>query len=840
MDGNIIKKHESGIRLVVIMLITGIVLLAVSIAVLTENAHKQTMAVCNETFDFVKRRIAKYENYSANDKIKSLVRLLDKTEELSRCVSEHDSVSQEFFDNYAQEQRIDCIYVFDENMNVTFQSDKDEMISWEDKLNKEDISSIIQYPKKKYTIRVERDGEVYDFAAVSKRDEPGIILTVSHKRDILPKDKEITMDSLLEDFTFKLNGVVVVTDKEKVLSSNFSKLQHKTVHECKMLYTGVFEADRNHLIKLKFNGNRWYGSKIVTDGYNLYAFFPEKSVYSSLRNTIIIGIFSYIAVCIIILYIRYEINRANMKQIEKQLRLISSISGIYVFAMVINLKNNKCEVVKADEYKKNVVDVDKGAEAVLKSYAKNCITEQYQEEFIKFTELETVSQRLGYEKYITCTAEGKDGRWYLLLLVPQQQSQKGAKDSVILLCRDITMDKLRELAYESDLKHSVEQAERANVAKTDFLRRMSHDIRTPINGIRGMIDISRHYIGDENRQEECRDKILAASGFLLDLVNNILDMNKLESGEIKLEEKPFDLKKLIEDIISVIEVQAAEHNVTLKVEKTNSFYRYLIGSPLHLRQVLQNIMSNAVKYNKENGSITISMREIFSDEDKILFEFKCTDTGIGMTEEFQKHAFEPFAQESESARTAYFGTGLGLAIAKELTEKMGGVLEFKSKYGVGTTFTMTMNLRKDKAHVEPDIIEKETNEADIHDIKILLVEDNELNMEIAEFTLENAGAHVIKAWNGKEAVDIFLNSKTDEFDIILMDIMMPVMNGIDATKAIRAGGHPQSKAIPIFAMTANAFSDDIERSLAVGINEHLSKPLDGKKLVEAISRYIYG
>ena len=171
---------------------------------------------------------------------------------------------------------------------------------------------------------------------------------------------------------------------------------------------------------------------------------------------------------------------------------------------------------------------------------------------------------------------------------------------------------------------------------------------------------------------------------------------------------------------------------------------------------------------------------------------------------------------------------------------MGGVLEFKSKYGVGTTFTMTMNLRKDKAHVEPDIIEKETNEADIHDIKILLVEDNELNMEIAEFTLENAGAHVIKAWNGKEAVDIFLNSKTDEFDIILMDIMMPVMNGIDATKAIRAGGHPQSKAIPIFAMTANAFSDDIERSLDVGINEHLSKPLDGKKLVEAISRYIYG
>lgn len=382
----------------------------------------------------------------------------------------------------------------------------------------------------------------------------------------------------------------------------------------------------------------------------------------------------------------------------------------------------------------------------------------------------------------------------------------------------------------------MEQEKRANSAKTDFLRRMSHDIRTPINGIRGMVEISRHNIGNEAKQIECLNKIMDASGFLLDLVNSVLDMNKLESGEIRLEEKSFDIKEIIDAIIPMLEIRASDCGISIDWGKNRKEHILVIGSPLHLQQILQNIISNAIKYNNENGMVKFERSIVYKDDKMVNVRFICEDTGIGMSKEFQRKAFEPFAQEDIPVRPKYTGTGLGLAIVKELVDQMNGTITFTSELGKGTKFIITipfaLNTSEETAKITDNISHYSINGA-----KILVVEDNAINMEIIEFLLENEGAIITKAINGKECVDIFNESETGEFDIILMDIMMPVMNGLDATRYIRKLERADSKTVPIIAMTANAYTDDIEISIKAGMNGHLSKPLNTTELKEIIGKY---
>ena len=396
----------------------------------------------------------------------------------------------------------------------------------------------------------------------------------------------------------------------------------------------------------------------------------------------------------------------------------------------------------------------------------------------------------------------------------------------------------KEEKYKSELLIAAKKAEAANRAKTEFLQRMSHDIRTPINGICGMVDIADHYADDVEKQSEYREKVKSASHLLLEMLNDVLDMSKLESGEVMLEEIPLNLDSIFEEVLVVIGQMAAEQNIRIMWEEKEIIHRNLIGSPSHVKRILMNILSNAVKYNKEKGDIYISCREIVSDQPEMTtIEFTCRDTGIGMTEAFQKQIFEPFAQEHTGSRTRFAGTGLGMPITKKLVEKMGGTIAFESEEGAGTTFVIRIpfkiDLDVDKREEKKDISEKS-----IKGLHVLLAEDNELNMEIAEFMLQNEGTVVTKAWNGQEAVDIFRKSRSGEFDVILMDIMMPVMNGYEAAKMIRSQDREDAKVIPIIAMTANAFTEDKMRAKEAGMDEHIAKPVDGKLLVKVINELV--
>ena len=393
------------------------------------------------------------------------------------------------------------------------------------------------------------------------------------------------------------------------------------------------------------------------------------------------------------------------------------------------------------------------------------------------------------------------------------------------------------LDYQEKLKHSNEETQRANRAKSEFLSHMSHDIRTPINGIMGMAEIMKENLDDPEVLRNCLEKTDKASKHLLSLINDVLDMSKIGSEGIRLEEVPLDLNEEIDKIHAIVDVQARDKNLNFQIHTDNIQHPDLLGSPAHLRRILLNLISNALRYNRPGGSINVGISELNSDGEYALFEIKVEDTGIGMSQEFLENSlFKPFTQEDDSVRTEYHGTGLGMSIVKELVNSMKGTIQAESQVGKGTTFIINLSLKIDQDAVH----HKEIHRESVHDIKgmkILVAEDNELNMEIILYMLESAGTSVTPVQNGQDAVESFTASAPGSYDVILMDIMMPVMDGLEATKLIRGLPREDAGTVPIIAMTANAFEEDRKKTLEAGMNDHLTKPISSETLTEVLAHY---
>lgn len=400
--------------------------------------------------------------------------------------------------------------------------------------------------------------------------------------------------------------------------------------------------------------------------------------------------------------------------------------------------------------------------------------------------------------------------------------------------QDITETMVTRQKQDQAILEALAEAKRANQAKSEFLSNMSHDIRTPINGILGMLAICEKS-DDLEKQKECRAKIRVSAEHLLSLINDVLDISKLESGEFSLAEEPFDICDVLENCMTILAPKAEELEVHLE-EEIHLEHRRLIGSPLHLRQILINIIGNAIKYNKPKGNIFVRVKELSSGEGRAEFQFVIEDTGIGMAKDFQERIFEPFTQESHDARTNFKGTGLGMSITKKLVDQMGGSIVVKSKLGQGSTFQVNLSVQIDEKQQVPPEPREEAGAVDISGMHVLLVEDNAINCEIVQYMLEDAGATVEIAENGKIAVDTFAASDCGAFDCILMDVMMPVMNGLDATRAIRSFDRLDAKTVPIIALSANAFEEDVEKAREAGMNEHLPKPVDMEKVIQVMWR----
>ena len=418
-------------------------------------------------------------------------------------------------------------------------------------------------------------------------------------------------------------------------------------------------------------------------------------------------------------------------------------------------------------------------------------------------------------------------QWQISLGYQQKQVEEQRRYAQVL------QEKNREL------REAAVQAERANAAKSNFLSRMSHDIRTPLNGIIGLLEVDAAHPENREQVDSNREKMRVSADYLMSLLNDVLQMSKLESGETTLAHEPMDPYQMGEEILTIVGQRAAESGVTLTFDEHSDQATdlWVYGSPLHLRQIFLNIYSNCIKYNKVGGSITTLFQMVEKDEKTVTYRWTISDTGIGMSDAFLEHIFDPFTQESTDARSVYQGTGLGMAIVKGLVEQMGGHIQVSSRVNVGSTFVVTLPFEIAEPVQAEASKEKDGAPADIRGMRLLLVEDNELNAEIARLLLEDKGAVITRVSDGQQALDLFREEPAGSFDGILMDVMMPVMDGLTATRAIRGLDRPDAKTIPIIAMTANAFAEDAAKCFAAGMNAHLSKPLDIRKVISTIARF---
>lgn len=824
-----------------IMIITGYLILY-AVFQITSNSEKRNISQeADEVMEFLQSSCQKYDDYQLGNQVENLQNLQLKAENLCRYLNDIVLSSNDQLVQFEEDQSLTGIWILDADLNTEYYADRDQMERsnlLEQILSEDNAANVQQYPQKSYAERIVLDDSSYDYVIIAREDRDGVIICYE---DVTADDEdmsEFSLNSLLSGDSFRNNAIIVITDGKQVLCSNAKEQVGRMMEKCPAVDIEDGEAsDSDHgMFQMNSNGDNWYGKHDIYREYYLYVFYKDSDVFSNRQSVVVTTLALYIFGCLSLIILAQYIRRTKMKRKEKEYHLINVIASIYSANLALYPEENIWKPIVMSKRLEKVISHITQADRMLDTFNRERVAPAYQEAFGEFLKLKDLEERLGDRRFIGYTFEDVEGLWYQALLIPQKFEQDDHKQIVMLVIRDVSEQKRKEMTYQEDLRVTAEEAERANAVKTDFLKRMSHDMRTPINGIRGLVNVGKNHIHDVDKIEECLDEIMRSSDMLADLVNNVLNMSKLESGGIQLTEEAFDLQEMLDDVERFVNVQAERKQISLQINAAEVEHYHLIGSPLHIRQIFQNIIENAVKFNMDSGSVNVVCRELVSDENTVELEMVCADTGIGMSEEFQKHVFEAFTQEDTSARTTYSGIGLGLAITKKLVNCMNGEVSFESERGIGTVFTVKLPVQIDRAYYQ--LSEKKDPLQVMKGLQILLVEDNELNMEITEYMLTEQGAVVTEAWNGKEAADIYESCESGTFDVILMDIMMPVMNGLEAARCIRASEKEDAQSIPIIALSANAFDDDIAQSLAAGMNMHLAKPLEFQKVIEAIAALV--
>ena len=840
------KRYQIRLKWILVLIVLGVVVFSGAFFAVTALEKKAITGEAEQMLDYLQSICSKYDDYELGNTTKDLQALLNKANSLSLYTDEEDITDPENLLRYAGYQYLTGIIILDEDCRVVSNVDRnDQSIGslLRTILLEKNVRDIIKMPKKIYAEQIAVGDRYYNCAIVARRDCRGVIICYTDITEIRGDKYNFSLESLLAGDTFRHDAVAVVTNGQRVEGTNVEELQGLSVADWPISDVSEQDVSQNgsrgdRLVRLRWDGETWYGMHGQYRDHYLYVFYPSTAVFNERIPSLSYVIIGYFVLGILgMLWFQHR-RQERLAYLEKEIHLTSAIASIYSANLLLQLRDNTWTPIVASDRLKEALQGAENAMEMLKRFRNTQVADTYQEGFAIFADINTMEGRLKDKNFEGYFFEHANGNWYQALLIPRQRGEDESIQSVMLVFRDATDQRKKELEYQEKLRETARDAECANAAKTDFLRRMSHDIRTPINGIRGMADIGLSVEGNPAKSKDCFTKIISASNFLLELVNNVLDMSKLESGEIQLEEKPFDLRKLVQDTALSVETQAAEAGLAFTMDALDpAAHWHVLGSPLHIRQVLQNIMSNAVKYNRDKGSIHISCQEISCEGEQVNFVFSCADTGIGMSKEFQEHAFELFAQEHKKneARTTFSGTGLGLPIAKKIADGIGAELTFTSKEGKGTTFVVKLHLKIDEQYAADDA--QRQPETSLEGMCILVVEDNELNMEIVEYMLKEKGVHVIKAMNGKIAFELFRASEPGSFDMILMDIMMPVMDGLEATRQIRALDRTDAATVPILAMSANAFTDDIALSREAGMNEYLSKPLEFGKMMETIAKY---
>ena len=527
------------------------------------------------------------------------------------------------------------------------------------------------------------------------------------------------------------------------------------------------------------------------------------------------------------------------KQVKKTRQAFHALGTAYYHISRLNLKTKKVELVKRSrkmdmDFEENRADWDPQFDII-----KDIIAEPFVQKYIEFFDIQTMAARLHNKESMSSEFKKKNGSWFLSIVVPQSYDKNGNVKSVLIANRDVTDEKMRELRQEEELREAKLKADGANKAKSSFLFNMSHDIRTPMNAIIGYAELASRHLQETDKLGRYLEEIQICGKELLSMLGNVLDLARIENNKVEMECTVSNVHECFENCVIMFQQQAESKNQTFSL-KEQILYPYVYMDAPHLSEVCLNIISNAIKYTNTGGTISCNvLQESCEKEDWCNMIITIADNGIGMSDEFQKRIFETFERENNSTSSHIEGSGIGMGITKKLVELMDGTIEVKSKQGEGSTFTVTIPCRK--ASKDDALVKKNNNprnENCLKGVRILLVEDNEINTEIATELLTEEGCIVENANDGVACVDMIEKADADYYRMILMDIQMPIMNGYDATLAIRKMKDVKKSRIPIIAMTANAFAEDAQKALSVGMNDHVAKPVDMNILVPTMMKYL--
>ena len=835
------RIDKNACLLVIILIFSGIL----TFLLLTASDNRRLNSTLNETFDFVKTRIERYEIYNTNDQVKSLVRLLDKTTELSRVIAQEGKLSAEMLDEYAREQRLTGILVLDQHLNVVEQTvnDGDARPLWQKLIESDYVRDITEHPEKTYTTRLRNEGKRYDFAAVARQDTPGILIAYAQKEEVSELNGDLTMASLFADFPFEMNGSVVICDTDEVVSTNTPELVSHSVEESKALYKNEFKAGENGVVRLRSKTGNWYGRREKIKDYDAYIFFPAAQVY--LTRTIVCVIYVLLALLLFLLSCvsRSRTEKRSILQDQKRLCVINALGHAYTSISLVNLKTEEIEIIKASENMKPDQKGDILSKARREELTQQMIAEPFQEAYREFADRSTVAKRLEDREALSFTVQMTDGKWLTMIIVPQGYDKDGKLCTVLVANRDVTEEKKREIEQDKNLRNALAVAEHANRAKTAFLNNMSHDIRTPMNAVIGFTALATTHIDNKELVLDYLKKIHTSGEHLLSLINDILDMSRIESGSVQIEYTTVHLPDILQDLRTIIAGSVYSKKQKLHIDIQNVCHEDIITDKLRLMQVLLNIIGNAVKFTPMGGIICVCVSEQPCKKDGYAtVVFRVKDNGIGMSPEFQEHVFDSFAREHTVTENGIGGTGLGMAITKNIVDMMGGTIRVESEVGKGTEFTVMLACEISELNPEQKEAiknKKQENRTESRRSykgkKILLVEDNELNREIATAIMQEIGLDVDIAEDGTDAVNIMSSAEGRSYDLIFMDIQMPKMDGYTATREIRTLKDPKCANIPIVAMTANAFEEDREKAIRAGMNGHIAKPISTEVILEKLS-----
>lgn len=802
---------------------------------LTDECLSEASRTADTILSRMRTRSIDHSLQENNDEVKSLVRLLDKTRELNYREKDVKVLAESALADYVKDQRLTGAVILNSRLEPVLYEVGDGLFPWQTVVQRVFVKNILTYPFKQFASR-EAFGDIgfYDYGVVARHNSAGLVMTWVKKK---PGQFGVVSKDIYPGDTFAMDSLVFVVRNGRIVSTNLEGWNGQLQQKCPFL-----SVPTGHLAAYDFNlhdvqGEKWYGRFTQVKGHQVFVLIPEAPLFEFRKKQFGEVLFGFILMLGLLALVRMRTGQRYVQELQTQFDTIQGISSIYISTYLVRIPENSVQLLKSTAEIRQIYHPGIQATDFFRTHLNTVIAPSCIAEALAFFNIETLGYRLASASKLETKLQLKNGRWIRVMAIPQTRNKSGTLTACLLTSRDITEEEQHEVAVQKQLREAAEAAKSAAVAKVQFLRHMSHDVRTPINGIRGLVEVARRAPNDVQRQAYCREKIWIISGTLLELVNDVLDMSKLDSGGERLECVSFNISELMDELVVTTQPIADKQGVVIKRRMEGSWWR-VIGSRKHLRRICINLVFNAVKFTPAGGSVTIGCRTISAGSGHITLEFSCRDTGRGMSKEFQKHIFEPFMQEdSNAARTTYQGTGLGLVITKQLVQLMGGSIDFVSELGRGTTFTVRIPLKTDDSVPVKTEDEPEFRLKDLKGMRVLLAEDNEINREIAHCFLSDAGVEVTEVTNGEEAVKKFEETAPGTFDLVLMDIMMPLVDGLEATRRIRALPRSDAAAIPIVAMTANVFDDDIEECIRAGMNKHLSKPLDCEKLFRVLSVY---